>query len=297
MTDALLLIVRVNAMLALAALVVLAVRKPVRAWFGPHLAYGLWWIVPLAGTAAALPLARVIQKDQSTLRPLWHGLSQALEVVAFAAPIAWLVGLLAGVGLLILAQRAFTRREREGEAGPAIVGVLTPRLVMPTRLKTDFSPEEQALIRAHERAHMDREDPRVNAAVTLAQLIFWFNPMIHVAAHYLRLDQELACDATVMERRPASKRRYAETLLKAQLAAGPLPFGAQWIGGHPLDERIGALKLTTPSPRRRDIGLAALVGLGLLMSTAAWAAQPAKIEEAAVRIVFVDLTPSLSLQH
>jgi beta-lactamase regulating signal transducer with metallopeptidase domain len=291
MTEALLLVLRVNVVLAAATLLVLALRKPVRRWFGAHLAYGLWWIVPLSALTAALPLARVIQRDQSTLRPLWHGLALALERIAFAAPGVWLSGMALGAGLLVLAQRAFARRERRGEAGPAVVGVITPRLVMPARVKSEFSDEERVLIRAHERAHMDREDPRVNALVTLAQLVFWFNPMIHLAAHYMRLDQELACDATVMARLPSVRRRYAETLLKTQLATSALPFGAQWLA-HPLEERIGALKLAAPTPRQRDIGMAMLVGLGLLMSAAAWAAQPAKIEEAAVRIVFVDLTPT-----
>ena len=134
----------------------------------------------------------------------------------------------------------------------------------------------------------------MNALATLAQLILWFNPMIHVAAHYLRLDQELACDATVMARLPAVRRRYAETLLKTQLAAGHLPLGCHWIGRsrHPLEERIGALKLARPTPRQRDMGMAALIVLGVLMSGAAWAAQPAKVEEASVRIVFLDMTPT-----
>jgi beta-lactamase regulating signal transducer with metallopeptidase domain len=294
MTEVLLLVLRVNVVVAAASLLVLAVRKPIRRRFGAHLAYGLWWIVPLAGLSAALPLARVIQREQSTLRPLWHGLAQLLARIEYVAPGVWLAGLLVGAGLLVLAQRAFARRERRGEAGPAIVGVLTPRLVMPAWLKSEFTTEERALIRAHERAHMDREDPRVNAAVTLAQLVFWFNPMVHVAAHYLRLDQELACDATVMARMPAVRRRYAETLLKTQLTTSPLPFGAQWLA-HPLEERIGALKLAAPTPRQKDIGLAALATLSILMCGAAWAAQPAKIEEAAVRVVFLDLTPSLSV--
>lgn len=293
MTEALLLVVRVNVVLAVATLLVLAARRPIRHWFGAHLAYGLWWMVPLAGLTAALPLARVVKPEAATLRPLWHGLSVALSTVSGAAPVVWAGGLVLGVIAVVLAQRAFERRERNGEAGPAVVGVLTPRLVMPRRLKTDFTDAERALIRAHERAHMDREDPRVNAAVTLAQLILWFNPMIHVAAHYMRLDQELACDATVMARMPAVKKRYAQTLLKTQLGATPLPLGCQWLA-HPLEERIGALRLAAPTPRRRDIGMAALVTLSLMMCGAAWAAQPAKIEEAALRIIFIDMTPSVA---
>ena len=294
MTEALLLILRVNVVLAAATLLVLAVRRPIRQRFGAHLAYGLWWVLPLSALAAMLPLARVIRRSQSTLRPLWHGLSVALSKVEAVAPYVWAAGLLVGLAMLILAQRAFSRREQLGEAGPAVVGIITPRLVMPGRVKAEFSDEERALIRAHERAHMDREDPRVNAAMTLAQLVLWFNPMIHVAGRYLRLDQELACDATVMARMPTVRRRYAQTLLKTQLSAQPLPLGCQWLGGasHPLDERIGALKLAAPTPRQRDMGMAALAALSLVMCGAAWAAQPAKIEEGAMRVLFVQLSPA-----
>jgi beta-lactamase regulating signal transducer with metallopeptidase domain len=98
----------------------------------------------------------------------------------------------------------------------------------------------------------------------------------------MRLDQELACDAAVMARRPGSRRRYAETLLKTQIllktrgAALALPLGCRWVarGRHPLETRITALAHPAPSPQRQDIGLAALLVLALAATCAARAAQP-----------------------
>jgi beta-lactamase regulating signal transducer with metallopeptidase domain len=107
-----------------------------------------------------------------------------------------------------------------------------------------FSPEERELIRAHEREHVARKDPRAAAGVALAQCLCWFNPFVHLAAGLVRLDQELVCDAAVVLARPKSRGLYARTLLKTQLAASPLPFGCYWAPRrqHPLEVRVEMLK-------------------------------------------------------
>ena len=158
MTDAMALILRVNLVLAAAVLLVLALRRPVRERFGAHLAYGLWWLVPLAGLTALLPVAPVSRgaAAANALAHVWAAVSRAPAGFGPWLAALWIVGLALGIVGLVAAQRAFARRERAGEAGPAVVGVITPRLVMPSRVKSDFSDEERALIRAHERAHMDR---------------------------------------------------------------------------------------------------------------------------------------------
>ena len=72
------------------------------------------------------------------------------------------------------------------------------------------------------------------------QCLAWFNPQVHLAVHVARLDQELACDAAVMRRRPRERVLYAKTLLKTQLAGAPLPLGCYWParGRHPLEVRV-----------------------------------------------------------
>jgi beta-lactamase regulating signal transducer with metallopeptidase domain len=107
-----------------------------------------------------------------------------------------------------------------------------------------YTAAERDLIRAHEREHVARKDPRAAALAALAQCLCWFNPLVHLAAHLMRLDQELACDEAVVRRRPAARALYARTLLKTQLAAQPLPFGCYWParGPHPLEVRIALLK-------------------------------------------------------
>jgi beta-lactamase regulating signal transducer with metallopeptidase domain len=92
----------------------------------------------------------------------------------------------------------------------------------------------------------------------------------------LRIDQELACDAEVIERRPNVRRAYAQTLLKTQLAARPLPVGCYWPPetAHPLTERIAMLARAPLSQRRRIAASCAVVALAGFGGVAAWAAQP-----------------------
>ena len=81
------------------------------------------------------------------------------------------------------------------------------------------------------------------AAAAVASCVCWFNPLAHLAVRAMRLDQELACDATVLERAPGARRLYAETLLRTHPAAAEPMLGCQWRSGpaHPLETRIRAL--------------------------------------------------------
>src|SRR5665213_3210218 len=120
-------------------------------------------------------------------------------------------------------QLRFLHMARRGRAGPAVTGFFVPRIVMPADADEIYSAEERALIRAHERTHIDRGDPRTNGFIALAQCLLWFNPLVHVAAREARLDQELACDAAVLTHRSGQKRLYAETLLKTQIGGVATP--------------------------------------------------------------------------
>jgi TonB family protein len=167
------------------------------------------------------------------------------------------------------------RAERPG-VGPAVVGVLNPRIVAPADFETLYGAGERALILAHETAHLKAGDAAVNALVCAAQCLGWFNPLAHVAGRLLRVDQELACDAAVIGAFPRERKTYAELLLKTQLTTQPLPLGCHWPAGaeHPLKERIAMLKSPLPARSRRALGLACVAATSLAGAAAAWAAQP-----------------------
>lgn len=169
---------------------------------------------------------------------------------------------------LAVCQWRFVQAARQGRAGPAVIGAFAPRIVMPPD-DGQFTTEERALIRAHEREHIRRGDPAGAAVIAVVQCLAWWNPLVLLAAHLARIDQELACDAAVVRHLRSARRLYAATLLKCQLAIQPLPLGCRWPAGgrHPLEARIARLR----GPMRE----AHLAVDGLLLATilavAAWA--------------------------
>jgi beta-lactamase regulating signal transducer with metallopeptidase domain len=257
-------ILRSNAAAAVVVLLVLALRTPIRRVWGPEAAYILW-LAPLLAAFAVLMPARVSDR----VLPL------ATELPAPAGSLlgVWLAGALIAFTLVIVAQRRFEALARAGRAGPSLIGVFTPRIVMPPD-DGSYTAEERDLIRAHERTHIHRRDPAWRALCAALQCLFWFNPLIHVAAVAMRLDQELACDAAVLRPRQGAKAVYARALLKAQLAGQPAPFVCRWAAGgaHPLELRLRSLKRArTADGLMAPIFLGAAIGVTAL---GAWASKP-----------------------
>ncbi|HEY7797168.1 MAG TPA: M56 family metallopeptidase, partial [Hyphomonadaceae bacterium] len=269
-----------NLAAAVAIILVLALRRPARAAFGARLAYGLWLLVPLAALGSLLPprvveIARPAPAMTASYPPPSIAPDFLPAAPAFTSPeptspdlsalpgtpdprapdpltllvIAWLAGCVAMLAWQLRNQSRFMIDARAGFAGPAVVGFLRPRIVTPSDFEDRFEHGEREVIIAHETIHLRRNDARINALVALVRCICWFNPLVHIAAHLMRIDQELACDATVVERHPKARATYASALLKAQLAARPLPLGCYWPAGteHPLTERVEMLKQMKPT--------------------------------------------------
>ncbi len=259
-----------NMAAGLAVLLVLSVRRPARALFGAEIAY-LLWLAPLAAGLAALLPARAAEPGAVLARRFILSSDQ----VALLGGV-WALGGLVAFILLICGQARFLSKARAGKAGPAVVGVVTPRLIVPNDYRDRFTDAERAVIRAHERAHIERLDTRANALMSLIQCLNWFNPLVHLAVREARLDQELACDARVMNRLSRERGLYARTLLKTQMGAHALPLGCHWPAAapHPLEERVTMLTRPKPSLRRAATGGALIAAMSLTAAVGAWAAQP-----------------------
>jgi beta-lactamase regulating signal transducer with metallopeptidase domain len=292
-------IIRLNVVVSLAILLVLATRGLVRRRAGAGAAYGLWLLVPLAAAASFLPAREVVVVA-------WEAVAPATTVqtapVAAAAPgfdlyrlmaQVWAAGFIASLALLVWRHERFLRvmgrlvrldgrlwRAEGHLGGPALVGVIWPRIVVPAGFDAAYSPEAREVMLAHERTHLRRGDNRINAAAALAGCLMWFNPLVHWAVRSMRIDQELACDEAVVRRHPASRRIYAAVLLKSQLANIDLPLGCYWPAGgaQPLNARLSMLAEPAKTVAARIIGYAVVAGLMAGAGAAAWASQPAKIE-------------------
>lgn len=222
---------------SLAILVLLVLRRPLRRWLGASLAYQAWLLVPIVAAASLLPgRAGPALQSVQVLRPAQalaaHITTPPQSGQADALLVAWACGAAAMALWFVLGQRAFLRKAgplarlgavyvSAGGAGPASVGLFRPRIVVPHDFATRYSPSAQALIIAHEQVHIDRGDAGANLAAALFQCLFWFDPLVHLGARCFRQDQELACDAAVMQRHPHQRRAYAEALLTSHTGAFP----------------------------------------------------------------------------
>ncbi|MBJ7575987.1 TonB family protein [Luteimonas sp. MC1828] len=280
-----------------ALLLVLALRHPLRRAFGARVAYGAWALVPLAIAAAALPRPAPGQGFAPALLSLHPGVlvmpstGSTLTATGIDWPLllasAWLIG---GVFVALrfraqqrgyvaalghLEQTADGSWRGVGVEAPAVVGAMRPRIVLPVDFEALHAADEAALVVAHERAHLARGDTRANLLAVALRCLHWFNPFLHLAARGFRLDQELACDATVLARHPHARRRYADAMLNVQLAVPGLPVGCHWQSSQFLKERILMLKQPQPGVVRRRTGALALGVVLAGCSYAAWAVRPA----------------------
>ena len=283
-------LLRMNLAAGAAILAVVALRKMVRSRFGARVAYGLWLLPVLAGVAILSPARQIFvvesaapavvtapsvhQTVQASPSEAAMGLDPSVLLVGL-----WLVGALAAAVIMALLQHRFMRQASAGAVGPAVVGVIAPRIVTPRDFAERYSGDEQALVLAHEQAHIARQDSRLNGLCAAAQCLCWFNPLVHIAARLMRIDQELACDEAVVARFPGARRTYAEVLVKAQLAILPLPLGCYWPSKseHPLVERVAMLTRKDIGRARRSAGVAVLAALCAGVGLGAWAAQPADV--------------------
>jgi len=285
-----------TAVFSLGCVLALVLRGRLRRAAGAGAAYALWSLPPLMLLGLALPAPSAVAWPipaagglHAVVLPLDLGGATRWPGTAWLLP--WLAGALTCLGWQLWRQQRFVRalgplqriahprlplyRAAHGVGLPAVVGLLRPRIVLPPDFEQRYAAAQRSLLLHHEDVHRRRGDLPCNALATVLLCLQWFNPLAHVALAAFRRDQEMACDARVLARRPRQRRAYAEAMLIGAGVGSPPPLGCPWPSRHPLKERIEMLKLPAPHLRRRR---AAGVFIGLLAmggACAAWAAQPA----------------------
>ncbi|EQD61042.1 TonB family protein, partial [mine drainage metagenome] len=139
---------------------------------------------------------------------------------------------------------------------------------MPPDFARRYSTAQQALILRHELCHRAQGDAWWNLLTALLGTLFWFHPLLPWARRRFLLDQELACDALLLQRHRAAPRAYADTLLLAATGA-VLPLASGVAHPRQLKERIAMLAQTRRSLPRRAAGATLIL---VLLSSAVLAA-------------------------
>jgi beta-lactamase regulating signal transducer with metallopeptidase domain len=291
-------LLRLNLVASVAIVLVLAMRPFVLRRAGASIAYWLWLVVPIVAAASFVPAREQILLIEPYANvavaedPIEAGLDSTppppgalIPVVAKSIDLPRLADVLValwlfGAAALLIRSIVSTRRvASDPSAGPALIGVVRPKLVLPADFATRFDAEERALILVHEDIHRASGHTVVNAFVELARCISWFNPLAHVAANRFRTDQELACDAAVIAARPTARRAYARALLKTQISPAFLPLGCTWTSrsGKRLGQRIALLARPSLSRGGAIAGAVTVAVCSGAFGYAAWAQQPERV--------------------
>lgn len=154
------------------------------------------------------------------------------------------------------------------DTGPAVTGVLTPRIVLP---RWALDAPDLPLMVAHEREHVRAGDGRLLAGAWALLLLVPWNAPLWWMVRRLRAAIESDCDARVLAKGDVRLRDYCELLLRvgARRSPGLLPAPALSEPASLLERRIDVLTARGRLGRtlRLVVGASVAVALGVACFT------------------------------
>lgn len=119
--------------------------------------------------------------------------------------------------------------------GPAVVGLWRPLIILPAALVRGKTPAELAPLVAHELIHIRRGDLWIALLQTLAVVVWWFHPLVHLASRLLTREAERCCDEGVIAHLGCDPAAYARSLLEVLALKTQLRPVPAFPGVRPLD--------------------------------------------------------------
>ena len=129
-----------------------------------------------------------------------------------------LLDLLARTGEELKVRRPVELWENPLAASPMLLGLIRPRIVLPSAAVSETDFRCTAL---HELTHYRRCDLLYKWLVQLTVCLHWWNPLVWVMAREIDRACELACDEAVLRRlKPEERLSYGDALLRALESGG-----------------------------------------------------------------------------
>ena len=189
-------------------------------------------VQPAVGEGASLEPTAMNPGFLTMLAAIWF--AGVLLVLLRLAIGTWRVGQLAREGArvedgvwLSLAQklanrlgvtRPLTLLRGERLAVPVTWGIVYPAVLLPQ--DADSWPEERRrFVLVHEMAHVKRFDALTQLLAQFSLALFWFDPLVWLASHRMRVEREHACDDYVL-RDGTTPSLYAGELLEMVRSIG-----------------------------------------------------------------------------
>lgn len=149
---------------------------------------------------------------------------------------------------------------------PLVAGLTRPVILLPADHFDALSDRQQRMALCHELAHLKRADLWLGCAPGLAERVFFFHPLVHLAVREYALWREAACDAIVLDALDAVPQEYGRLLLHLGVSPrrpGLAAAGASWSFVN-LKRRMAMLRdPSAQSPGSRLVAAAA-VGVSIV---------------------------------
>ncbi|WP_017158462.1 M56 family metallopeptidase [Xanthomonas phaseoli] len=254
---------------------VAAQATPVGAWSSwPVALLALWAagvLVLAAGTARAYLRSRALVRAAQPCND--RALVQALQMASEAH------GLSRPPALRLSAQID----------SPQLIGPWQPVLLLPAARLPHMADDDLDMALTHELIHLRRGDLWWGLLPALAQHLFFFHPLVHLAAREYAIAREAACDAAVVAGHRHCRHDYGRLLL--QLGVAPRPRGGVASASPSfisLKRRLSMLQHTHAFPRMAATMILATVAVcGVLPLRLVAMPVPAPVTSAGMQPVVV----------
>lgn len=167
----------------------------------------------------------------------------------------------ASVAAIIGLRRVPDVRLSDDVDSPLVSGLLRPLILLPASRFPAMTDNQQRMALCHELAHIKRRDVWLGLVPAMAERIFFFHPLVRLAAREYVFWREAACDAAVIASLDTAPQSYGRLLLDLGVtgrAAALTPAGAAWSFSN-LKRRIVMLRRPAPpSLPARALTLAAV---------------------------------------
>ena len=148
---------------------------------------------------------------------------------------------------------------------PLVTGLLRPVVLLPANRFEALTDREQQMAICHELAHVKRADLWLGCVPALAERLFFFHPLVRLAAREYALSREAACDSAVMDTLEVAPQDYGRLLLALGVSrprTGLTAAGAAWSFPN-LKRRIAMLQNQSARSTRSRALAVAVVGLAI----------------------------------
>jgi len=162
--------------------------------------------------------------------------------------------------------------ETAAVGSPSLFGFVRPRLLLPVGLTRSFSQEELRYVFLHELSHIKRHDILTGWLMTALQILHWFNPLVWLAFHRMRVDRELACDALALSyAKEEENQPYGRTIIKLLEGFGRSAWAPSMAGTvenkNQMKERISMIAKFRKTSRGPALAGVLFIILGLVTLT------------------------------